>query len=296
MKIIIDESSADQRLDRFLMKYFPQASRGEIYRLIRKKDVRINGKVAKEKDRINLKDELSIYLKEDIARRWMGQDQVLRPGKIHIVHEDKEDLVVFKPQGLKTTPDSRGEDSLTGRVQYYLKDLLGPTFRPSPLGRLDKDTAGLVIFPKTYQRTKEMEQLQRRRRVDKFYLSLIFGTIRDGSCELGLEKRDSRPGVRVTKDGIYAKTIFKTLDKKGDYSLVQAQLITGKTHQIRASIAHLGGKILGDELYGRGQGGQSLICYRLRWQDKDISYLPQDFLDEIRKVGFDGRNYFHTNK
>lgn len=295
MKIIIDESAANQRLDRFLMKFFPKASRSEIYRLLRKKDVRINGKVAREKDRIQLHDEIDIYLKEDLANSWIGDKVIIRPGSLNIIFEDRDDLVVYKPQGLKTTPDNKREDSLTGRVQAYLETEISRTFRPSPLGRLDKDTRGLVLFAKNYQRTKELEELQRQRGLDKFYLALIFGTIEEGLCEIKLKKRLFEPGVELAKEGKEAKTLFRILDNVGDYSLVEAQLITGRTHQIRASIAHLGGQILGDELYGRGHGGQSLICYKLTWQGKEVSYLPKEFLELIRKVGFEKRDYINTN-
>ncbi|NLY72770.1 MAG: RluA family pseudouridine synthase [Tissierellia bacterium] len=295
MKIIIDESAANQRLDRFLMKFFPKAGRGEIYRLIRKKDVRINGKVAREKDRIELHDELDIYLKEDLVKSWSGDMIEARPGSIDIVYEDEDDLVVYKPQGLKTTPDSRGEDSLSSRVQAYLEADISRTFRPSPLGRLDKDTRGLVLFTKNYQRTKELEELQRQRGLEKLYLALIFGTIEEGLCEIRLEKKANEPGVKLTEEGKKAITDFKVLARKDGYSLVEAQLITGRTHQIRASIAHLGGQILGDELYGRGRGGQSLICYKLAWQDKEVFYLPDDFIELMRKVGFEKRDYFNTN-
>lgn len=296
MTVIIDKSAADQRIDRFLTKLFPRAPRGEIFRLFRKKDVRINGKRASVGDRIALGDEVFVYVSQERKKSWMAEEVVLRPGQIKIIYEDKQDLVVYKQRGLKTTPDRAGEDCLTYRVQAYLRDSISPTFKPSPLGRLDKETEGLVLFAKNYQRTKHLEELQRENKVKKAYLALVFGTIREGLYETSLKKHKNKPGVKVDPQGKVARTIFKNLASSPPYSLVEAELLTGRTHQIRASIAALGGKIVGDELYGKGRGGQRLLCYKLEWAEKKAFYLPEDFLLELRKVGIDeGRCNLNTN-
>ncbi len=295
-KIIIDESAAEQRLDRYLFKLFPLAPRGEVYRLIRKKDVRINGKKAQVDSRIHHGDEISIFISQDKEEDWTRKRPLPKGGPLKIIFEDEVDLVVFKAQGLKTTPDRLGESCLTSQVQAYLKDRITATFRPSPLGRLDKDTQGLVLFAKTYARSRELEALQRKQEVGKFYLALVKGRIKEGLCELELEKRGTRPGVVERKGAKLAKTIFRNLEIKGGYSLVEAQLITGRTHQIRASIAHLGASIVGDSLYGRLEGGQELICYKLVWQDKSCEFISQEFIDEVRKVGLGERNPICADK
>ncbi|NLY35926.1 MAG: RluA family pseudouridine synthase [Tissierellia bacterium] len=291
MTIIIDESSADQRLDRFLIKLFPRAPRGEVFRLFRKKDVKLNGKRASVDCRVVLGDEIFVYLSEERQKAWMAQELVLVAGELEIVYQDEDDLVVYKARGLKTTPDRAGEDCLTSRVQAYLSDRLTPTFKPSPLGRLDKDTEGLVLFAKNYQRTKLLEELQRKSQVKKSYLALVFGTIKEGLCEITIKKNLTSPGMKVEDGGKVAKTIFKTLVKKPPYSLVEAELLTGKTHQIRISLASMGSEIVGDKLYGRGGGGQRLLCYKLEWAGKRAEYLPESFLKELRKVGIDESSY-----
>lgn len=294
MIIIIDESSADQRIDRFLFKLFPRAPRGEIFRLFRKKDVKINGKRAQVESRINLGDEVSVYLSEEKKNTWMEPEKFPLGGEIHVLFEDEEDLVVFKKKGLKTTPDTPGEDCLATRVQAYLWAHRAPTFQPSPLGRLDKDTQGLVLFAKNYQRTKLLEELQRKGEIKKIYLALIFGTIKEGLCEIHLKKKENMPGVERDEMGKRARTFFRTLAVHAPYSLVEAELLSGRTHQIRASVAALGGRIMGDTLYGKGQGGQSLVCYKLEWTEKEVAYIPVEFLSELRKVGIDESDY-HLN-
>ena len=296
MNIIIDESSAEQRLDRFLIKLFPRAPRGEIFRLFRKKDVKLNGKRASIDSRVVLGDEIFVYLSEERQKAWMAESIVLTPGALKIIYEDEDDLVVYKAQGLKTTPDRPGEDCLTSRIQAYLSEMMSPTFKPSPLGRLDKDTEGLVLFAKNYQRTKLLEELQRKSEVKKTYLALVFGTIKEGLCEITLKKNKNTPGVKLDSQGKIAKTIFKTLATNPPFSLVEAQLLTGRTHQIRISLASMGCEIMGDELYGRGRGGQRLLCYKLEWTEKQAIYLPENFLKELRKVGIDESRYdINTN-
>lgn len=287
MVFIIDPSASGQRVDRFLRKALPRAPRGEIYKLFRKKDVKCNGKRIDIDTYLKEGDELFVFLSPDREKAWGPEPMLFQGGELRIIYEDQDDLVVFKEKGLKTTPDRKGEDSLSLRVQSYLKDACTRTFRPSPLGRLDKDTMGLVLFAKNYQRSKELESLQRKGRIKKLYLALIFGTIKEGLCTLHLEKVGNRPGMKQVEEGMVAKTIFRILHKNGPYALVEAELLTGKTHQIRVSIKALGGKLLGDELYGGGKGGQWLLCYKLLWEDKQVYYLSEEFREELRKVGLD---------
>lgn len=283
----IDSSSAGQRVDRFLRKALPRAPRGEIYKLFRKKDVKCNGKRMDIHEFLQEGDELFVYLTPDRQRAWGPETMEFHGGDIEIIFEDEVDLVVYKEPGLKTTPDRRGEDCLSLRVQSYLQDACSRTFRPSPLGRLDKDTEGLVLFAKNYQRSKELEELQRNSFIKKLYLALIFGTIREGLCELRVEKVSQGTGMKESQDGKLARTIFRILDQKGDYALVEAELLTGRTHQIRLSLQSLGAELIGDQRYGRGKGGQRLICYQLAWQDKQVVHVSEAFKEEIRKVGLD---------
>lgn len=283
----IDSSSSGQRVDRFLKKALPRAPRGEIYKLFRKKDVKCNGKRIGIQDYLQEGDELFVFLSPQREEAWGPKTMVFQGGEIQILFEDEEDLVVYKESGLKTTPDYAGEDSLSLRVQAYLHDACTRTFRPSPLGRLDKDTQGLVLFAKNYQRSKALEELQRKGAIKKLYLALIFGTIKEGLYELRLEKSQGTRGVLPSQRGKFARTSFRILEEKAPYSLVEAELLTGRTHQIRASIQALGGQVLGDPLYGKGHGGQKLLCYQLRWEMKEVHYISPSFREELRKVGLD---------
>lgn len=283
MHIVIDKNTSGQRTDRYLRKYLPETSLGEIYKLIRRKDVRLNGERVRPETFLKEGDVLEIFLPAGKLRTGKAEGPV-HHGELTVVYENAHTLVVFKPVGLKTIPDHPGELSLSGLVQTYLKALCTDMFRPSPVSRLDRNTAGLVLFAKDYEHLRHYNRLMRDGQLKKYYLALIFGTInQEGLHIVPMKKESATNTVSVDPRGYETRTILKTLCKTMDRSLLEIELLTGKSHQIRVLLAHLGNPIVGDPKYGHGGTHQRLLAYRLDFDGQRITYLDPDFGKEIER-------------
>lgn len=258
-KIIIGEDAANQRLDRYLSKYLNNTTRSNIFKLIRKKVFKVNGARIKDEDYfLHLGDVLEIYLAEDTLEALIKPIEVVKPENsgLDIVYEDEEILVVNKPKGLLTHPDKEEfKNTLATKVQYYLKHLCTATFRPAPVHRLDKNTSGLVIFAKTYSALKRMNETMRERQIEKFYLCVVEGRLHEaGEVKGYLVKDEVKNRVKILKndsdEAKFCHTKYKPLKQFEGYTLVEVQLLTGRSHQIRATMQSVGHPIVGDVKYG----------------------------------------------
>lgn len=258
-KIEITKNESDQRLDRFLQKYLNNTTRSNIYKLIRKKVFKVNGKrITEESYFLQENDVLEIFLAEDTIETLMKAFVPVIPEKIglDIVYEDADILVLNKAKGILTHPDqSEYKNTLATMVHFYLRDLCTPTFRPAPVHRLDKNTSGLVIFAKTYEALKSYNALMRERSIEKYYLCMVEGHLRKaGEVKGYLIKDEVQNKVRiVTHDSDEAKfchSIYKPIEHFDGYTLVEVELLTGRSHQIRASMQLIGHPIVGDLKYG----------------------------------------------
>ncbi len=258
-KIDITKNESEQRLDRFLLKYFNNTTRSNIYKLIRKKVFKVNGKrMTDENYFLQEGDVLEMFISDESMNAMMKEFIPYKPEKLglDIVFEDEEILVLNKPKGLLTHPDkSEYKNTLATMVHFYLRDLCTNTFRPAPVHRLDKNTSGVVIFAKTYESLKKYNALMRERDVEKYYICVVEGHLRKpGEVKGYLIKDELQNKVRiVTRDSDEAKfchSKYKPLKQFGDYTLVEVELLTGRSHQIRASMQLLGHPIVGDLKYG----------------------------------------------
>lgn len=275
----ITENEKEQRLDRFLTKYLNNTTKTNIFKLIRKKRIKVNGKRAQEKYFLQLGDEVQIYLHEDAINELIKVEEPLSADDVNldIVYEDDEILVVNKPKGMLTHPDSSEyKNTLATKVQLYLKHLTTRTFKPASIQRLDKNTSGLVIFGKTYDALKRYNLLMREREIKKYYLAVVEGTPKtSGEVKGYLVKNEKENKVTISKhesdESKFAHTRYKCLETNGEYSLVEVELLTGRTHQIRASMAYLGHPIVGDGKYGGKRVGkvrnQLLHAYKVQVGD-----------------------------
>lgn len=297
-KIEITKNESDQRLDRFLQKYLNNTTRSNIYKLIRKKVFKINGKrITEESYFLQENDVLEIFLAEDTIETLMKAFIPVVPEKIglDIVYEDADILVLNKAKGVLTHPDqSEYKNTLATMVHFYLRDLCTPTFRPAPVHRLDKNTSGLVIFAKTYEALKSYNALMRERAIEKYYLCVVEGNLRKaGEVKGYLIKDEVQNKVRiVTHDSDEAKfchSKYKPIEHFDRYTLVEVELLTGRSHQIRASMQLIGHPIVGDLKYGGSRvfdlNNQLLHSYKMVIGDQTFiaeSAEIKDFLASIK--------------
>lgn len=279
-RIIIKENEMEQRLDRFLCKYLNNTSKTNVFKLIRKKRVKVNGKKVSEKYFLQYGDVLDIILHPSAIEELIKPETVYEASDVNleIVYEDDEILVVNKPVGLLTHPDqSEYKKTLATAVQLYLKDLSTRTFKPASIQRLDKNTSGLVLFGKTYEALKKYNALMRDRKIKKYYLAVVSGKpLPVGEIKGYLTKDEKKNKIAISKEDSdqskFVHTKYKVLKTNGKYSLLEVELLTGRTHQIRGSLSYIGHPIIGDVKYGgivsTGHQSQLLHAYKLAVDDK----------------------------
>ena len=260
LKIEIGPNEAGQRLDKFLRKLLKDVPLSAIFKALRKGDVRVNGKKEKEKYCIAQGDTIEIkYInsKKDDKGNFIKVDAT----GMKICFEDKNILVVEKWPGILVHSDgNKNEATLTDYVLSYLNkkgDYIPEnelTFIPAPCNRLDRNTSGIVLFGKNFEALKMLNEMIRDREVEKYYNTLVKGRIRDDFYSgYILKNEDSNISKIYDKEVPDSKEIsmeVKTIQTNGAFSFLEIQLITGRSHQIRAHLAHLGNPIIGDSKYG----------------------------------------------
>ncbi len=274
-EIIINNNDAGQRIDKFLTKKYKNLPISMMYKLIRKKDITINRKRVKENQILCEGDLLRIYAPDDVLSE-NAPKKIVTKGKISVVYEDENILIVDKESGLLVHSDSNEEgDTLIDRITAYLieKNEYNPesenSFAPALCNRIDRNTEGLVIAAKNAAALREMNDIIKERRIEKIYLAAVHGVIKPQSGEISLKlEKDSKENiVRVnnSKNSKTAITKYKTIavSRTKEFSLVEIELITGRTHQIRVSFAHIGHPLLGDGKYAVNK------------KDRDLGYKSQ---------------------
>lgn len=292
----ITNKDCNQRIDKFLKRMLKDAPVSFLYKMFRQKDVKVNGKKANIDYILKEGDVVDIYLKEDLLNQF-HKEALLRPVKADfpILYEDDNILVIDKPKGLLVHGDE-GEKRITlqNMVLNYLKDkrewdpdsLTG--FIPSPAHRLDRNTSGIVIFGKNLPALQELLTLFRERtQIEKRYTLLVRGTTSErGEINYPLIKDSNKKMVKVGTIQKGAKPALTRFHRIKSYtcgfSLVEAELLTGRTHQLRVHFAAIGHPIIGDSKYGDFKVNENFEkLYGLKNQFLHASYFKFDKIDGV---------------
>ena len=284
--VTITKNDAGQRLDKFLTKTYRNLPMSLLYKAVRKKDIRLNGKRCEASSRLNEGDQIYLFLPDDALEIAPPTYEFMHASKqLDIVYEDEHVLLLNKKAGLLVHPDDREfADTLIFRVQRYLyeKGEYNPadeqSFAPALVNRIDRNTSGIVIAAKTAVALRVLNEKLKEREIEKYYLCIVHGKMpkAEDTLEAFLEKNESQNRVYISdtqKQGARTiRTRYKVLEERGDMSLLEIHLLTGRTHQIRAHLASIGHPLLGDGKYGtnalnKGTGfnKQALCSYRLEF-------------------------------
>ena len=304
-KIQITENDANQRIDKYIKKLLVNAPTNFIYKMFRKKDIKVNGKKVNEKYILKNNDVVEMFLYEDKFKEFTATKDIYNVKKtFKVLYEDNHVLIVYKPAGLLVHEDkNESVNTLTNQVLSYLAnknelDLSrGNTFMPGPVHRLDRNTSGIVIFGKTLAALQVLnEMIKQRHCIEKSYLTICKGKVNHKRNLKGyIVKLDDQAQVKlVSKDypgALTMETIVKPVKYNNDYSKVEVTLITGRMHQIRVHLSSIDHPIIGDRKYGDfelnkfvkkefGLNHQLLHAYKIRFvksfgilaylQDKEI--------------------------
>lgn len=282
----ISKNDSGQRLDKFISKAVPALPKSLMYKYIRTKRIKVNSKRAEISTKLNEGDMVDMYINDEFfAPVDKHYDFLSASQKIDIVYEDENILLLDKKVGLLSHPDeTEYNDTLITRVKRYLyeKGDYNPkdenSFAPALVNRIDRNTGGIVIAAKNAESLRILNQKLKYRELEKYYLCVIHGTLskKSGLLTGWLIKDEKKNKVQVfTSERNGAKEIrtkYKVLSEKDNLSLVDVELLTGRTHQIRAHFSSIGHPLLGDGKYGTnalnkplGYKKQFLYSYRLKF-------------------------------
>ena len=283
-KLTVAQNDAGQRVDKLLTKTYARLPPSLMYKALRRKDIKLNGKRCEASTRVEAGDELLLYLPDEYLEPTAPTYDFLAASRhLDIVYEDEHMMLLSKHAGLLVHPDKNEYgDTLIARVQRYLyeKGEYDPaaenSFAPALVNRIDRNTAGMVIAAKDAAALRILNERLKNREIQKYYLCLVFGTMpkKHDTLTAYLQKNEDQNRVyisdRPTRNARTIATEYTVLASHGGMSLLEIHLLTGRTHQIRAHLASIGHPLVGDGKYGkneqnRGSGftKQALCAYRL---------------------------------
>ena len=278
-KVIIDENVSGQRLDNFLLNYLKGVPKSKIYSIIRKGEIRVNSKRKKPSYKLVNGDELRVPpIKTSLRENQFVPTNIISLLKDAIVEENDDYIAINKPEGIA----SHGGSGISIGVIETIRNF-GKAYRDAKLvHRLDKDTSGCQIIAKNNKFLRRCNKLISERKIKKTYQAIVHGNwvYKDGLYEINIEKNKligNERMVKISEGGKIAKTFFQAIESSNYFSLIQCELVTGRTHQLRVHLSELGFPIVGDKKYGLKESRFSKgLSYKKRMYLHANSFISND--------------------
>lgn len=257
-EIIITSAQKGQRLDKYLLKYLNKAPRSFVYKMLRKKNIKLNNKKAEGREILSEGDNIKLFLSDQTLSDFMEAKSVKKADiNFEIIYEDKNIILVNKPKGLIVHPDKENKrNTLNDRLLYYLYSKgefdISPEsdFTPSICNRLDRNTSGIVVMGKNLEAVQQLNRGFRESLIDKYYITIVKGEVKKAGEVSGYHSKSEDNIASIGDKGKYILTKYEPLCSNGDYTLLKIKLETGKSHQIRVCMSHINHPIIGDLKYG----------------------------------------------
>ena len=264
-QLTVHKNDENQRLDKYLKKYLKEAPGSFIYKMLRKKNIVLNGKKADGTEKLTAGDEIKLFFAEETLQKFTGEafgTAVTFPQKeLDILFEDEDILIVNKPAGELSQKAEAKDVSMNEYALGYLQKCGVITeeslkvFKPSVCNRLDRNTSGILIVAKTYQGAREFGEALQKRSVRKFYRCIVKGELKRSEKIDGYLLKDEKTNkVQIFKekraDAAEIHTAYEPIKCENGLTMLEVHLITGRAHQIRAHLSSIGHSILGDPKYG----------------------------------------------
>lgn len=277
-EFIIGENEAGQRFDKYLTKLLKEAPKSFFYKMLRKKNITLNGRKATGNEKLLKGDAVKLFLSDETFDKFAGTEKIARACcHLDIVYEDADIVIINKPAGMLSQPADGDEPSL---VEYLIGYLLEKgdltedqlkTFKPSVCNRLDRNTSGMVCAGKSLAGLQFLSRIFHDRTLHKYYLCLVKGILDKPDYISGYLHKDKKTNkVTVSRQGVSGsvpiETAYRPLGSSEKMTLLEVELITGRTHQIRAHLADMGHPLLGDTKYGDREFNRQYTCCGVKHQ------------------------------
>ena len=297
-KYIVKNESQGKRLDRYVTEQNAEITRTAVQRLIDEKNILVNGKEQKASYKVNENDVVEVEIPEPKKIEIKAEDI-----PIEVIYEDSDIIVVNKPKGMVVHPGNGNVDgTLVNAIMAKCEGSLsgiGGEIRPGIVHRIDKDTSGLLIVAKNDKAHVNLSEQIKAHKVKKTYIALVRGVVRENEATIDMpivRSKTDRKKMAVCKDGKNAITHIKVLKRWEHYTLLQVNIETGRTHQIRVHLSYIGYPIIGDYTYSNGKNefgvvGQCLHAQKLEFKHPTTNKimeleapLPEYFQEIIQRI------------